>query len=279
MSASLITSFFTDEFWNRHMDTRVKGFPLMDDGFPWKLISLCLVYLVIIKFWRPKVSFSLKPWLLILNGTAFGCHGAGFFVCLLISSMGKDGLGCNLLKSNYSTRNFFDYDYVKGESIVRLATVLLFIRISLFLESLMLILIRDKPNSLARTLNELMIICMSYLGVKYLPGGPSLYFAQCYLVYYTYQYGYYTLKTGYQVSDSDLVLTSKKISILLRFAWSMAALYHPYYILSQPGCNNGLLKALLGLEFIYGLGLLVNAFNAIKSLPSTAMQPKVEKSQ
>lgn len=268
MVTSIISSVFTEELWNRNADPRIRDFAIVGDTFPWKLISLCLVYFAAIRYWRPKISFSLKPWLLILNGTAFGLHGAGFFVCLAISSLGRDGLTCDSLQQQYTTRDFFDNNWMKSESILRLAVVLLFIRISLFLESMILVLIQDRSISTRRLLNELMIIALAYVGVKYLAGGPSLFFAQCYLAYYTYQYGYFTLKTGYQVNDSDLVLTSKKVSIALQFLWSLAALYHPFYIVQQPQCSSGIIPTLMGLEFIYGVGLMVNSYAAVKSLSS-----------
>ena len=268
MVTSIISSIFTEELWNRNSDPRIKDFSIVGDTFPWKLITLCLIYFAAIRYWRPKISFSLKPWLLILNGTAFGLHGAGFFVCLAISSLGKDGLTCDSLQQNYTSRDFFDNNWMKSESTLRLAVVFLFIRISLFLESMILVLIQDRSISNRRLLNELMIIALAFVGVKYLAGGPALFFAQCYLAFYTYQYGYFTLKTGYQVSDSDLVLTSKKVSIFLQFLWSLAALYHPYYIVSQPQCTNGIVPTLMALEFIYGIGLMLNSFNAIKSLSS-----------
>src|SRR5437868_2282449 len=90
-----------EEKENVIIDPRVHHFPVMSDGFPWRIRSIAFTYLLIVKLWKPsqtKNSIDFKPWLLIQNGFNFGIHGAGFIIILILSNMGREGLGCTALK-------------------------------------------------------------------------------------------------------------------------------------------------------------------------------------
>ena len=241
MSTAAILHVFEDEFWNRDMDPRLRGFPLMEDGFPWKMISISLVYLLLVKYWNPKFkNTDLRPYLLVQNGFTFGCHGAGLAIALLLSNMGRDGFDCNIDSFVSEKSDDLTFEYVKSQSIVHLATVLLYLRIFMMTETIALKLMTGRQPSLMRIVNEISLLFFTFIGTKYLPGGPSLFFALTYVSFYSFTYGYYTLKCGYSSNNNDhsLVLKWKKVFIFLMFAWSILSFSHFMYLTKTPGCSS-----------------------------------------
>jgi hypothetical protein len=271
MSTAGILHVFEDEFWNRNMDPRVRGFPMMDDGFPWKMISISLVYFLIVKYWNPKFkNIDLRPYLLIQNGFLFGCHGAGFVIALLLSNMGREGFDCNFDVMIGDASNSLTFDYIKSQSIVRLATVLMFLRIFMMSETIVLHKIMNgrQPSTL-RVANDIVLFCFSYIGCKYLPGGPSLFFALCYISFYSFTYGYYTLRCGYNTNNNDhlLVLKWKKVFIALMFVWSILSAAHFTYLYAAPSCAaRTTIRSLCSLELFHAAGTFISAVTASRKL-------------
>lgn len=257
---------FEDEFWNRDMDPRLRGFPFMEDGFPWKIISISLVYLVLVKYWNPKFrKMDLRPYLLIQNGFTFGCHGAGFAIALLLSNLGREGFDCNIDSLIVEKSNDLTFEYVKSQSIVRLATVLLYLRIFMMTETLALKMMTGREPSLMRIVNDISLLFFTFIGVKYLPGGPSFFFALTYISFYSFVYGYYTLKCGYNTNNNNhsLVLKWKKVFIALMFAWAMLSFAHVTYLSTAPGCVSRTNVQVLSLmQLFHAIGTLISAVNA-----------------
>jgi len=251
-----------NEFWDRNTDPRVRSFPLMTGG-PWNVLAICAAYVLVAKLWQPSFkNVDMRPWLLIQNGFAFGCHGAGFFVALTLSGMGSDGFDCSPLTApKWSALPTFEY--IKSESLVHLAYVLLMLRIFLLTEGLAIRVMNDKPLSSVRILNEVSLLFFCYIGFKYLPGGPSLFFGMTYLVFYTFSYGYYTLKSG-SLSNSDLVSSWKSVFIGLQFAWAAATLYHFWYLMTADSCRTASVVPLAALEGLYSIGLIATACNSLR---------------
>lgn len=270
MSTAGILHLFEDEFWNRNMDPRLKGFPMMEDGFPWKMISICLVYLVLVKFWNPKFkNIDLRPYLLIQNGFTFGCHGAGLPIGLLLSNMGREGFDCNFDAVIVDKSNDLTFEYVKTQSIVHLATVLLYLRMFMMTETIALKIMTGRQPSLMRIVNEISLLFFTFIGTKYLPGGPSFFFALTYISFYSFTYGYYTLKCGYNTNNNDhaLVLKWKKVFIFLMFTWSMLSLAHVTYLFTTPSCNARTnIQVLALMQLTHGITTFVNAVRACVKL-------------
>ena len=259
---------FQDDFWNRDMDPRLKGFPLMQDGFPWKMISIALVYLLLVKYWKPKIrNFDLRPYLLIQNGFTFGCHGAGLAIVLLLSNMGRDGFDCNhlVMQDNTDGNSQVTFEFIKSQSIVRLATVLLFLRMFMMTETIVLKIMTGRQPSLMRIMNEISLLFFAFIGMKYLPSGPSLFFALTYVSFYSFTYGYYTLKCGCTANNNDhsLVLKWKKVFIFLMFIWSALSLSHYAYLMRTPSCSTRTnVKVLAMMQLLHGLGTFISAIGA-----------------
>ena len=257
-----MTSLLQNDFWDRNMDPRVRGFPLVSEG-PWKILAIATAYILIAKLWGPTLSkkIDLRPWLVVHNGFAFGCHGAGLAVALTLSNMGLDGLDCRPLTAPKWTV-IPTFEYIKSESTIHLACVLLFIRIFLLTEGIAIRILTDKPLSTSRIMNEVSLLFMCYMGFKYMPGGPVMFFGLTYLMFYTFSYGYYTLRCGYP-SDTGIVQSSKKFLIALRLVWSITTFCHHLYLLTSESCQSPVIFPLALLEGAYSLGVF---FNAILSL-------------
>ena len=248
------------------MDSRVVNFPFMSDGFPWRIIGICFIYFIIAKLWRPSVKeVNMKPILFIFNGFAFGVHGAGLVLCFVLSNRGKDGFDCRPLKP-IPYNGELTFDYVKSESIVHMTAVFLLLRIFLMSESLILMMMRGKPPSNWRLANDAILLIFTFIGIKYLPGGPSLFFGKTYLAFYTFTYGYYTLKLGY--TESQKVLdNSRKYFIYLKFLWSVLTLGHHLFLVYYPTCQeNYIIFPLSFVELIYSVGTFFSAISDYKKM-------------
>jgi hypothetical protein len=238
----------------------------MSDGFPWRIIGICLIYIVIAKLWRPRVKgLDLSPYLLVQNGFAFGVHGAGLVLCYVLSNGGRDGFDCSPLKPIPFTGEL-TFDYIKSESVVHLTIVFLMLRIFMLSESLVLMLMSGKPPSNWRIANEIALLIFTFIGVKYLPGGPALFFGKTYLAFYTFTYGYYTLKLGYSESH-EVLRKSRKYFIYMKFIWSVVTLGHHLFLAYAPQCQkNPILFPLSFTEFIYAFGTFFSAISDQKKL-------------
>lgn len=265
--ATLVTTsifsanLFDDDLWNKYMDPRVADFPFMSDGLPRKLIGLCFIFLAVAKLWGPSVkTIDMKPWLFVWDGFAFGVHGVGILFVIILSNTGLDSFDCNPLKSVPFTGEL-TFDYVKTESILQLTSVLLFLRIFWMPESLIIMTITGKPPSNWRIINDIILLTITFIGIKYLPGGPSFFFILTYFVYYTIRYGYYTLKLGYP-EGQEMLEKSKKYLIYLKFLWSFLTFSHYVFLNYDGTCQaNPILYPVSQTELVYSVGLLLSSLS------------------
>lgn len=255
----------SNDFFDRNMDPRVREFPLMKEG-TWKVLAIAAVYVIFAKLWNPKTSKSsldLRPWLLIQNGFAFGCHGAGLIVALILSGFGRDSFDCSPLTHPKRTAEL-TFEYIKSESIIHLSAVLLFLRIFLLTEGLLIKLLKDRPVSNARIVNDVSLLLFCYVGFKYLPGGPSFFFAITYVIFNTFNYGYHTLKFG-SFSTDDMLSSWNRIFIALQFLWALSSLGHSMYLLFITSCNaQSNVFPLAMMEILHSLGTFYNFSNSIR---------------
>lgn len=272
MTISLM-SIFSESFWNRAMDPRVHNFPFMSDGFPWRILSIAFIYFLIVKLWKPsqtKNSIDFKPWLLIQNGFNFGIHGAGFIIALFLSNMGREGLDCTPLKP-ITHNGELTFNYVRSESTVHLSAVLLFIRMFMFTESIVLMIHKGKKISNWRITNDIALFIVTFLGVKYLPGGPSLFFGLTYMAFYAFTYGYYTLRCGYPETDK-MVQSAKKFFVLLKFFWSATSIAHFAYLVLHPTCYaSSVVFPISFVELAYGIGTFLNGMEGWREMKKEKM--------
>ena len=258
------------------MDPRVTDFPFMSDGFPWRIIAICLIYIFIAKLSRPQIKgIDLSPYLLVHNGFAFGVHGAGLAICFVLSNRGRDGFDCSPLKAVPFSGDI-SFEYIKSESLVHLAIVFLLLRIFLLSESLALMVMSGRSPSNWRIANEVGLLVFTFVGVKYLPGGPALFSCKTYLAFYTFTYGYYTLKLGYSESR-EVLAKSKKYFIYTKFLWSFLTLGHHIFVAYAPQCQeNPILFPLSFMEFIYGFGTFFSAISDQRKLKKQLLQTNVK---
>lgn len=258
------------------MDPRVADFPFMSEGFPWRIVSICLLYISIARLWRPRVKgLDFSPYLLVNNGFAFGVHGAGFALCYVLSNRGRDGFDCNPLKAVPFTGDI-SFEYIKSQSIVYLTIVFLFLRIFMLSESLILMLMTGRSPSNWRIANEVGLLIFTYIGVKYIPGGPALFFGKTYLAFYTFTYGYYTLKLGY--SESHAVLAkSRKYFIYMKFLWSILILGHYLFLRNYAQCQQAPLDLVAVIELAYGLGTFLSAISDLKKMNKKIEEDRLTK--
>lgn len=257
------------------MDPRVRGFPLMMEG-TWKILAIAAVYVIFAKLWNPKMTKSsadVRPWLLIQNGFAFGCHGAGLIVALILSDFGRDSFDCSPLKHPKRTVEL-TFEYIKSESIIHLSAVLLFLRIFLLTEGLMIKLLKDRPVSNARIINDVSLLIFCYIGFKYLPGGPSFFFALTYVIFNTFNYGYHTLKFG-SFSTSDMLTSWNRVFVALQFLWAFSSLSHSMYLLFSTSCNT--LSNVFPLAMIELLHSVGTFYNFSTSLAKNGSAEKIHK--
>lgn len=262
--------FLSNDFLDRNMDPRVRGFPLMMEG-TWKILAIAAVYVIFAKLWNPKItknSADLRPWLLIQNGFAFGCHGAGLVIALILSEFGKESFDCSPLKHPKRTVEL-SYEYIKSESIIHLSAVLLFLRIFLLTEGLMIKLLKDRPVSNMRIVNDVSLLLFCYVGFKYLPGGPSFFFALTYVTFNTFTYGYHTLKFG-SFSTNDMLSSWNRIFIALQFVWALTSLSHSMYLFFNSSCNSqSNVYPLATIELLHSIGTFYNFHKSIQNIRKT----------
>ena len=260
-----ISNIFKDEFWNKNMDPRVAHFPFMSDGFPWRIMGISLIYFIFVKHWKPTVKTTdLKGLLFIFNSFAFGTHGLGLILCLVLDR-GRDGFDCTPLQEVPFTGDV-TFEYVKSQSLLHLAILLLLLRIFFMVETLILLMIKGKEPSNWRIANDLGLFWYLFIGVKYYPGGPCTFFVESYLTFYIFMYGYYTLKLGY--SDGQEVLDkSKKYITYLKCLWFVASFSHYLYINIHPTCQaNPMVFPMSFLELAYSIGLFLSSILDYKKM-------------
>jgi len=250
------------------MDPRMKDFPFMSDGFPWRIFGICVAYVLIAKLWKPDMKGTdVRPLILIFNGLAFGIHGMGVIFALVLD-FGGAGVDCSPLNKNPLMLEP-TIECVKTASIVYITVIFVLLRIYLLSEAILLMMATGRSPSNWRLANDIALLLTVYFGVKYLPGGPSLFFGFTYLGFYTCVYGYYALKMGYSQAE-DVILQSRKYFIYLKFVWAALTFGHHLYLAYYIPCTrqNIVLFPLSFTEFFYGIGLFCNAVYEYRKLLS-----------
>lgn len=158
-------------------------------------------------------------------------------------------------------------EVIESESMVMLLSLALCLRLSMLTEMVLLANMRDKPPSLARILNDVYVTTITYLGLRFLPGGPAMFFVFTYLLVYTFNYGYYTLKSAQFDTPyaNDLLRRGRHIQIALKFCWAIALLGHYLYV-SQVAITSPVFMIIANMEGMYSLALIASGIRSVKQL-------------
>lgn len=201
-------------------------------------------------------------------GCFFGIHGCGTGIVLAVTKFGGDlfTLRPPLIAQPITQ---WTRDVIESESCVMLLSLAILLRLSMLSEMIVLSNARQKRPSIARVLNDLYLDTLTYFGLRFLPGGPVMFFVFTYCAFYTFSYGYFTLKSAMFSNDYAMQLQQqfRKIRIVLKFLWSLSLLCHFLYVLPVAG-ESSLFVVIAALEGIYSMALMASAFNDVRKLRS-----------
>lgn len=264
----LKVDYFNPDAWINNTDPRLVDFPFMSSS-PTHFLSIVIAYAIIAKSssWTSLLNsknIDLSPYLLIQNGFFFGIHGAGLALTILIHNLYSTtdkptAFDCSPLIVPKPDQGF---EHIRSESLIHLVYILIWVRVAMFSEVFVLLSVNHKAVSISRILNDMFSVMIFYCGARYMPGGLCFFFAIWYFIYYTFSYGYWTLKSA-KLTNYGLETRARAIQLALQFTWALGLVAHHLFIVNNCP-KNSKLQILATCEAFYGLALFASAAIATK---------------
>lgn len=273
LHSNMFTNLTTAQFWDTRTHPLVEG-NLFFSGSPMYLLALLLITGILMRRWSAKShqsSDTSKPILLVANGMIFGIHGVILSALIFIVDI-KDSLSC--VPPAIPMFNLRSYQFLVAEILLHGAILWLLMRVVLIFEGLLLNSATGRLKvSPLRLTNDLFLVAFIYTTTRFMPGGPSLFHMFTNLSFYTYIYGYHTLKAGL-MTDRWLEHLAKKFFIVMRLVWSVSLLWHYFYMIT---CTHDSKLHIIGtFEGLYGAGMFVTAMAKLRKMLAMSSKKSVK---
>lgn len=244
------------KYWNENADPYVGQLPGTNPGFPlkWVLTVMCIVYFI--RVWGPswmekREAFDVKPWVLPLNGFAFGGYITAILTVVVPTNFFMDCFDCKA----YSPSS----DKYTHITIKHFAYGTIYAKLFDFLIPIFFVLAK-KPG--VTNLHLLYLMCVS-LGsvalVKINPGGIFIFAALTDGLFCIILYSYLTFAAA---SDNFRPSQTWKWVVfhVKMITWTLI-LAHSAYFMSVPNCGDPAVK--LGLVIFSCLVLVLFPYDWI----------------
>lgn len=218
--------------WQDAGDPRVDSYPLLSGG-PWKVLTICLLYVLFAKYWGPKLMKGKKAWdcrraMVIHNMLLIALNGVGCLLGLLFTNFGRDAWSCKRLDT--ADRSYKSY------VLINLGYLYFMTKFVDFLDTVFFVL-RKKESHITglHVFHHAIMPLTGWTGCKFFPGGNSALTPLVNTFVHTVMYSYY-LCSALEVPPEKYMHLKRRITEIQLIQFTLV-LGHSLYSLFNPYCE------------------------------------------
>lgn len=220
------------DMWQIAGDPRVNDYPLLNGG-PWKVLTISLIYLLIAKYWGPKLMKGKSSWncrraMILHNLFLIILNGLGFVLGMYLTGFGRDSWSCKRLNTS-------DYSF-KSYMLINLGYMYFISKFIDFMDTFFFIL-RKKNSHITglHVFHHSIMPLTAWVGCKFFPGGNSALTPLANTFVHMVMYTYY-LCSALGIEPSKYMHLKRRITEIQLVQFTLV-LAHSLYSLLNPVCE------------------------------------------